>query len=989
MSPIVDEIAIDNFAMELGDFVFARPPKPYDGRSEFTLFCPLHEEPGVSNKASASWNPIATNSSFTLGVIHCYKAGCKVGPDARKAREAFHKRMGITPKENHNIDTSKWTVVSKATGKPIAGKATSQPMPSDETLREYQSLLLTDIEHLDWLLLNRGLKLDTIREYNWGWHPGKNCYIYPVDNYDGTIHGLRLYDPFHLKANATQKPRDKKRWYATDTKHENQLWGIKQANKADAHVLLFEGETDTMLAHQDGHLNAITQTGGAGTWQTRFGEYFRNKVVYIAYDSDEAGEAGREKVAKELKAFAMAIRFVDLPAGMDYSEYRMSGNTVANFDTLLKNANEVWRRDIPEHMPHEGKKLRDVSGIRDPENGVVPLEVRAYIPGKEDTPYVVPRTSQISCGRNKGKRCEVCPLGDREAGQTMEVTFRPDQDDVLLELLGSDTTKANRFISKSCRLKCNDIEHDDTESWYVEKISMLNPTGSDQALSSDSKFMAYNFYSSENAKINTSMDYRIVGRCIPDPRNRELMFVSWIAEQVDSELDRFVLTPDIKRTLKTFQPPADSLPVLQKTLHRKYHLMSHNVTGIINRHDLHLLYDIVMHSAIAFNFNEQPIDKGWMDAMIIGDTRTGKSRIAKQLNKWYRCGELIAGENTSYAGLVGGSAEMPGSRKRMVEWGTLPRNNGRQLTIDEASGLRDLLSKMSSVRSSGIAEVNKQGGGRVDAKVRLLWIANPVPEGSARFTKAIKEYRGGAVMALINLVGTQEDLARFDIAMMTASDEVPAQAIHAKRKKLVSQYTSECCHYMAMFAWTRKPEHITFANGVEDYITKTSTRISDGYTENPPLVQGANFHEKLARMCVALAVMTYSVKEDGETVVVNRNHVDYICEFVQRCYDNPLFGYGLKSKGEKEEQAVAEENAPAVKSYLTGETRVMGLPPGQEVLKVLKSLPGWFTTRQFDAAIDSGSGQMVMNYLVENGMIKRGSDSVDETAELVRLMRDL
>lgn len=75
-------------------------------------------------------------------------------------------------------------------------------------------------------------------------------------------------------------------------------------------IWLCEGELDTLCAISNG-LNAVTVTGGAGSWKSDFTPLFKNKTVYIVYDCDSAGRAGADKVAKILCDVAR-VKVIDL-----------------------------------------------------------------------------------------------------------------------------------------------------------------------------------------------------------------------------------------------------------------------------------------------------------------------------------------------------------------------------------------------------------------------------------------------------------------------------------------------------------------------------------------------------------------------------------------------------------------------------------------------------------------------------------------------------
>ena len=59
-------------------------------------------------------------------------------------------------------------------------------------------------------------------------------------------------------------------------------------------IVLVEGEWDMLIGRQAG-LPTATWTGGAGAWNDEFAWLFQDKIVFILYDNDKAGEVGARK----------------------------------------------------------------------------------------------------------------------------------------------------------------------------------------------------------------------------------------------------------------------------------------------------------------------------------------------------------------------------------------------------------------------------------------------------------------------------------------------------------------------------------------------------------------------------------------------------------------------------------------------------------------------------------------------------------------------
>lgn len=80
----------------------------------------------------------------------------------------------------------------------------------------------------------------------------------------------------------------------------------------DAPVLICEGEkdVDNLIALD---LVATTGPGGAGKWQSEFGDFLRGREVVILPDNDDPGRAHAKLVFKALWGIAKTIRILELP----------------------------------------------------------------------------------------------------------------------------------------------------------------------------------------------------------------------------------------------------------------------------------------------------------------------------------------------------------------------------------------------------------------------------------------------------------------------------------------------------------------------------------------------------------------------------------------------------------------------------------------------------------------------------------------------------
>jgi hypothetical protein len=71
------------------------------------------------------------------------------------------------------------------------------------------------------------------------------------------------------------------------------------------------------------------------------------------------------------------------------------------------------------------------------------------------------------------------------------------------------------------------------------------------------------------------------------------------------------------------------------------------------------------------------------------------------------------------------------------------------------------------------------------------------------------------------------------------------------------------------------------------------------------LVEGAEQRIKLARMSVALAARMFSTT-DGESILVTKDHVEFIHGYLERIYSKPAMGYDLFSLSYKRSTTLTE-----------------------------------------------------------------------------------
>lgn len=330
-----------------------------------------------------------------------------------------------------------------------------------------------------------------------------------------------------------------------------------------------------------------------------------------------------------------------------------------------------------------------------------------------------------------------------------------------------------------------------------------------------------------------------------------------------------------------------------------------NVTRIYERRELIMLYDLAYHSVLQFQFMGHLITRGWVEVLVVGDTRCGKTKTAERLLRHYRCGEMGTGENTSLAGLLGGMQQI--SKQWSIVWGKYPRNDRRLIVIDEASNLPvHSIPDFATIRSEGVARITKIQTEQTHARTRAIWISNPRVDRDGR-GRAISGYDFG-ILTVPELIGRQADVARFDVATVVSNGEVPEGVILAEQRKAIPhRVSSSLSHSLVLWAWSRRPEQVVLHRETEQEILRRASGLAKRYHDSIPLVKLEEIPEKLARLAVSLAARLFST-DDGVTLLVLPEHVEYVADFLDSVYCKPAVAYDEYSRRFYESETLTDQD---------------------------------------------------------------------------------
>lgn len=414
---------------------------------------------------------------------------------------------------------------------------------------------------------------------------------------------------------------------------------------------------------------------------------------------------------------------------------------------------------------------------------------------------------------------------------------------------------------------------------------------------------------------------------------------------------------------------------IKRKINEIYTDLEYNVTRIYERRELLIAYDLVWHSVLQFEFMGTMLTRGWTEALVVGDTRCGKTKTAERLLKHYRAGEMGAGENTTLAGLLGGMQQI--SKTWSIVWGKFPRNDRRLVIIDEASNLPIyIIPEFATLRSEGVARITKIQAEQTRSRTRAIWISNP-RVNSLGISRKISTYDYG-VLTIGELIGRQADIARFDLAVVVSSGEVPEDIIfRTEIPKCEHRFTSDRCHDLIMWAWSRQPSSIELVKETEEEILHQARNLSRMYHDSIPLIKLEEMPEKLARLSVALAARLFSTP-DGNRLIVYPEHTAFVVDTLNRFYSAPGMGYDRYSQKQFSSQTMDHVDEVKEKLAQWGNGFIGALLEYDIIRQnILEDLTG----------LERDGTRALMSFLVRNRCLRPEQSWYRKTDPFIRLLK--
>lgn len=692
-------------------------------------------------------------------------------------------------------------------------------------------------------------------------------------------------------------------------------------------VYIVEGEKDCLAAISQG-LNCVTGTGGSN--MPKHEEVlFEGKDVYLMVDTDPAGVRLLSNYVKQLSGIAKSLKVIKLPC-KDFVEYWMQYHNV-ELEQYIEDAT------VPETIRDALDEATSLSKSEYVENLNVWVALKNMcVIGVDPKTYTIPNRLKVRC--NNLTCTKPCRIGMAKTAEEIDIDPRQ-----ILQFVDSSDDVQDKYLKKL--FSCKSVGSEPASYVNVQKIIFQETASFMEGLEDATFEPRYGIYLYEETRLIPTVKYDFQACRVTDPRTQQNYYVIKQAEAVQTAVEE--CSQDTVDYFKACTKAVIDDKGRSKELIDFHYKKWESALGIEGRPDLFGALLLTYASVTEIPWKGGTI-KGWLDTMIIGDTRTGKSQMAQRFVKHLQMGSYINGENAKRTGVIGGVQRSGDSW--IITWGAIPMNDKGLLIIDEASGLEiEDIKELSATRSSGAVTINKIAKGEARARTRLIWLSNP------RSGKNIEDFYWKGYGAFTEFIPVVEDQARYDLVLSAAREDV-------KTLNGLSGDIIEPTKYKSLFsfAWNVEKDDVIISKETAAEVENVVKQLANTY-EGGPLVVGVAVHEKLLRLSCAFAVLSGSII--GKRLIVQPIHVQYAYEFLDSTLTKPTLDY--KSYIEESKRAAREraQNVDFVKALVTQYPAIRVLLSaqrfrGQQVQEIL--------------GVERSEASKIISELLTRGLMKIG-----------------
>jgi len=675
-------------------------------------------------------------------------------------------------------------------------------------------------------------------------------------------------------------------------------------NKND--TIICAGEKDMLTLRTVG-LNGISITGGEVNSNILFINEFNDRNIYICFDNDDAGRNGSIKLAQKLIPYCKNVYLTDISnvcinKGEDiYDFFRTYNRTKEDFIKILKQSKLITNEYIKEIMEKQ-QPIISLYEATKPANLNKTVRSIVQVVATTDATFKLPKVILGTKGKTTKESDTLLP-GDERVWELNDTNLNE-----IFNLIDSNLkeTTIDSYI-KTNLLKIP-LKEPSIKIKKLNNESVYKCVVTDVLNAMDNSIMTEFTTYTINNKLENGKKYTITYKLVPNPQDgQKLTMVILDSCETNSFIDSFKIDDNIKKSLRKFQPN------LEQPFEEKFTNTTQRIKGLLNadyNNTLITLIDLWYHSALQFTLNDQVI-RGYLDMLIIGESRIGKSTTVEALQKVYKVGKIVslAGSSATIAGLIGGSNKVNGSYQTRA--GIIPQNNKEGLIFEELIKCNsNLIKELTDIRSSNkvrIARVN--GSIELPANVRMLTLTNNKTIDG--YPKPISEYPNG-IKVITDIIGTSEDIARYDAIAVFGFN-----VSHIDPNFIpLTPYPDIDYQNRIQWVWSRKAENIIIPRPIWVYTINECEKINKIYNSHIRLF-GIEAWKKVLRMAIAIAGYMCSTDITFENIIVEKIHINKAVEILVSLYDNDVFRFKEYVEDERKTEDFTETDVKNLQEYYT------------------------------------------------------------------------
>lgn len=635
-------------------------------------------------------------------------------------------------------------------------------------------------------------------------------------------------------------------------------------------TIICEGEKDMIVARSQG-FNAITLTGGAqSNLQKDYLSYFKGRSVYICYDNDDVGKAGALKRYKELQEICDVhitnISSICVLNKEDVTDFFVKYNKNSDdFKFILENYSFKPTKEQLEDIKtkYELKMSKIEDNIRQSAFRKNNKSILQIVATCTET-YAVPEYAIFK------------PKDNIDFGEAVPETkswYLSSTHENFLELIeGTVKTKdIPDILASLVGLSSKWFKYYNVDMGLLQTIYKV--TVADVALENDDKASEFIIDMYSRTPLEIGNTYEITYKLYPHPKQgRRIIAISNEIKETNYDFD--TNNEEYIQSLNIFK----NTSTIENKINELYESAKCHIAPYLNK-DIWFAMDLVFNSPLDIVYNK-PI-RGALDIFVLGDTRTGKSETSKALKQLYDFGEIVPLKTATVASLIGGTDD----KIKKTKLGVIPRFHKELIVMEEFSGApMDFIKTLTEIRSSNMVKIYRVAGDvQTPCKLRMITISNPISDNGNLMT--LSAYPNG-VEPINELIRSPEDIARYDAFILFPRVEKLSNPFGTK---LNNDLKIDAKHYQTKSKWIKAltQDDVVISDDVGSYIFEKGIELNNIF-ECSFTVFGSETDKKIARMSASLACMLCSTL-DYKHVIVTKEHVDYIVDFLKRIYDNSIF----------------------------------------------------------------------------------------------------